>query len=168
MIERPRLAPCPRCQRHLRVDERGCPFCGAAIATGSLVSRAPTRPAVSPQTLGRAAIFAFGSAIASSAPGCYLVHERTERVVERPVADAWEEEDGGSIGFLYGSPPEPDGRDAGGTADAGVDEADTDAAIDEGAPITLYGGPMPVPLDAGAQEEDAGGDMPVYGGPPEP
>lgn len=160
MTQRNRLAPCPGCQRHVRVSEVACPFCGAAIV---LVARPVP---VSRQKLGRAAIFAFGSAIATAAPGCYLVHERGEPIERRPVVDAWhdDEDAGGSIGLLYGTPPDLD-RDAAVVVDAAED---VDAAIDEGAPITLYGGPFPIdPIDAGPADDAGASNNALYGGPPE-
>ncbi len=158
MIERPRLAPCPSCRRHLRVAERDCPFCGAPIASGSLVART----SVPRRTLGRAAIFAFGSAIAATAPGCYLVHGRSE--AERANVDAaHEEEDAGSVGLLYGTPPGFDEPDAA----VAIDAARLDAAEDpdSGGYVTLYGGPFPDFVDSG-MDDAAGGAMNLYGGPP--
>ena len=153
MIERPRLAPCTDCHRHVRLSEASCPFCGAVLA--SLV--APTRR-MPPRSLGRAAIFAVGSALASSASGCYQAHER-----DTPTIDAAPEEHdaggGGSI-VLYGTAP----FDAGGS----------DEDFDAGAPVTHYGGPwplpdsgfVPAPVDAGPEVDANGGSQVLYGGPP--
>jgi hypothetical protein len=60
----PRLAPCPRCSRHVRLVETSCPFCAAPV-TGTLVARsaAPTRG------LKRAALFALSATVAASACG---------------------------------------------------------------------------------------------------
>jgi hypothetical protein len=154
MIQRPRLAPCPGCHRHVRLDERACPFCGAALATAA---PPPERTAVPTQRLGRAALFAFGSAIATSAPGCYLAHERGEPV-DRSVVDAWRSEDSGNTAPPYGAAPE----DSGHPPDARPPETDEP---DAGAPVTLYGGPFPID-DAGLAEDANGGNQALYGGPP--
>jgi hypothetical protein len=55
------LRPCSECRRHVGIEERACPFCGAALAAAApkaaLLGRA-----------SRAAVFA-GAALASSACG---------------------------------------------------------------------------------------------------
>jgi hypothetical protein len=147
MSERNRLAPCADCRRHVRVGERACPFCGAAIALHEVVI-----PAAPAQRLGRAALFAFGTAVVTSAPGCYLVHERGEPLDGR-VVDAARRDDAGSIAPPYGIAPEED------AASPIADRADA------GAPFPHYGGPFPI--DAG-QSDDAGADNhALYGGPPD-
>ena len=52
-----RLVPCTDCQRHIRIDEAGCPFCGASLPTDL-----PPVVAAPKARLGRAALFAFGAA----------------------------------------------------------------------------------------------------------
>ena len=40
------MVPCPSCQRHARVDESSCPFCGAALITiEAVVAQESTAPA---------------------------------------------------------------------------------------------------------------------------
>jgi hypothetical protein len=56
------LRPCPRCRRHVRIDERACPFCAAALAPG-----AP--PVLPVGRLTRAAVFSAGAALAGAACG---------------------------------------------------------------------------------------------------
>jgi hypothetical protein len=56
------LRPCPGCRRHVRIDERTCPFCTAALDAG-----AP--PALPVGRLTRAAVFSAGAALAAGA-GC--------------------------------------------------------------------------------------------------
>jgi|GEM_PF-1194559 len=61
----PHLSPCPQCSRHVRSDEVRCPFCDGALA---LDERPPPVPA---GRIGRAALMAFGAAIATaSLAGC--------------------------------------------------------------------------------------------------
>lgn len=109
----------------------------------------PARPRPTTR-LGRAALFAFGTA--ALAPGCYEHH------------------------IVSDDPPPP-----GLVSDAAIAPRDAalaprDAALDledaEFPPGLLYGGPPepePVPVDAGAAEEDDGGfggPSADYGGPP--
>ena len=128
------LTPCPSCSRHVRRHEAACPFCGAAI---SLEGASPRRAPV--ERLGRAAIFTFGAAIATSGAACT-----------------------GSVVPMYGAPIDAaSGVDAASGADTGtvLDDSGTDA----GQPMTLYGGP--VLDDAAASSDDAGQPMTLYGGP---
>jgi hypothetical protein len=55
------LRPCSECRRHVAIEERACPFCGAALAA------AAPRPALLGRA-SRAAVFA-GAALASTACG---------------------------------------------------------------------------------------------------
>lgn len=98
------LVPCDGCARHVRSDDDACPFCGASIAPAP----APANPR---GRLGRAALFAFGAAVAATvgATGCGDSHG--------PGDDAGVEADAG-----------PGARDAG------------PAEVDSGAPVALYGG----------------------------
>jgi hypothetical protein len=52
------LVPCSECNRHVKVTEVECPFCGQPLALGD------TSPPPLPRTrLGRAATFAFGATL---------------------------------------------------------------------------------------------------------
>lgn len=66
MADMTRLVPCSGCQRHVRLDEAACPFCGGSIDT------AKARPeGVTGAGLSRAAALALGTALAAacSTPG---------------------------------------------------------------------------------------------------
>lgn len=157
--------PCPDCARHVRVDERACPFCGVAV---TLRARPVRRP---PRRLGRAAMFAVRTAIlgaagatgaCGSATGLEDPIHRSDAAAadagRRPdagpvVSDAGAEDAGGAIA-MYGTPPPPmDGgpSDAGGEialygGPAPVEDAGADAGFDAGPPVVpAYGGPTPVP-----------------------
>lgn len=138
------LSPCPDCARHVRVDERACPFCGAGVALEPPPLRVPSR------RLGRAALFAFRAAVIG-AGGVATAACGASTGLEDPIGrqDAATPSPSPSPGRDASAPP-----DAGGQVDAGTD----------GGVIALYGGPRPVP-DAGA---DAGGGMALYGAPPPP
>ncbi len=136
------LAPCPSCARHVRRTEAVCPFCGASVSLD-----APPVAARSPvERLGRAALFTFGAALATTACG-------------------------GGPSAAYGGPPIDAAVSDSGAADTGVDTGGPgplyggpalDAGDDAGA-MALYGGP---PQDAG--DVDMGGSSSDYGAPPPP
>ncbi len=97
-----RLAPCTSCERHVQADADACPFCGASF-------RALPPPPSPTARLGRAALFAFGTAVASSAlAGCSDSHGPADDAGSTP-RDAGVDS-GGAIVPPYGAPPE----DAGG------------------------------------------------------
>lgn len=145
------LLPCPSCARHVRRSETGCPFCGARLSLGALPERA--MPA---QRLGRAALLAFGTTVATVAAGCGQANV--------PIGDAGN--DGGAVP-IYGAP------DVGPAADAGSDAGllamyggppPSDAGDDAGGNIgPAYGAPV---VDGGFNDVDMGTSNADYGGPP--
>jgi hypothetical protein len=157
------LAPCPGCSRHVRVDSVACPFCLVEL-DGSFRSQG-ARP--QPTTrLGRAALMAFGAALAGST-GCYQHHLLGDRPPDSgPSVDA--RFDGGSPIPLYGAAVPDGGPDApttvspayGGPVPIPVDPIDAGPDAPGGS-VALYGGPTPVPI-----EVDAGGNVNLYGAPP--
>lgn len=157
------LAPCPSCQRHVRTDAPACPFCASAL--DDTFRGSARRPALPAARLGRAAIFAFGSAAIASTSGCYDAHERGTPRDPVPVDASMDT----GIALLYGTPPDmPDAAPI--ARDAGVDSA-TIAAYgtppiddDAGASGPEYGAPPDD--DAGAQQALYGGASADYGGPP--
>lgn len=50
-----RLAPCPSCDRHVRIDEAACPFCGSALPR--TFGAGPVPAATSSPGLGRGVLF---------------------------------------------------------------------------------------------------------------
>ena len=150
--------PCPDCARHVRVDARDCPFCGAAVA---LEARPVRRP---PRRLGRAAIFAARTVlIGATGAAC-----GSATGLEDPIHRS----DAGSAPLADAASPS--------RADAGVERIDAgwepDAGRDAGGSVALYGAPAPVidageaPLYGGPPSEDAGTDagpgvVPAYGAP---
>lgn len=163
-----RLEPCPQCERHVRVSEANCPFCGASVkeSFASLAERnMPT------SRLGRAALFAFGAAAVASAVACSdepdVVDDdkdasvKDASVKDASVTDASRPVFEGGIAPIYGAPIfKPDAStlpEAGVIAppygvpifpDAAVNDAgNTDASTrrDSGGFIPLYG--LAVPPD---------------------
>ena len=134
----PLFSPCESCERHIRVGEAACPFCGAAV--GAVASVATGGSSARP--LSRAALL-FTSATVVAACGS-----------SAPVP-------------VYGPATIPDAGPPDATADAGALDATTDsgapglttdagtpddAAMDssgfgvpgDGAPVPVYG-PSPLP-----------------------
>ncbi|MFK7989768.1 MAG: hypothetical protein AB8I08_27365 [Sandaracinaceae bacterium] len=134
---------CESCRRHVRIEEPSCPFCDAAPPEEGIF--APGRTG----RLGRAAAFAFSTALAGCVPiAAYGV----------PPGDSGPSVDAGRA--------EADAGTDAGEADAGEVDAGTDAGTDAG------------PEDAGAEDAgmaDAGTDsggagldggiVPPYGAP---
>lgn len=127
------LHPCPSCDRHVRAVETACPFCAAAIAIDE------PAPRVVSERLGRAALFAFGAAMATSVAACSsattqqqpdsgAASDAATAVDANDVVDAAGNPDSGFFP-PYGTPPPEDAGHDGGLAGA-------------------YGAPPPMP-DAG-------------------
>ena len=116
----------------MRCEDDVCPFCEASITSRRPIPEAPGR-------LGRAALFAFGTAVAASVTlgGCNCGSSHTPS-------------DGGAA------------EDAGAAADAGDDagRADAGGGFDAG----YDAGPIAPPY--GAPPEDAGAGGLLYGGAP--
>ena len=58
------LVPCPACNRHLRISEQVCPFCGRQLSPHSR-TRAPAAPSL--RRLSRSALFAAGATMMGAA-----------------------------------------------------------------------------------------------------
>ena len=127
------LSPCPACQRHVRVTEEACPFCGAAIPRAAArgteaVARLRGRPS-------RAAIFAAGATLA----GLSACSSST------PGGDAGVS---GAAGMSAGG----QGGDAGGAAGAGGrDGGSNDAVSTFDGPIAIYSAAFPPPIGQGSK-----------------
>jgi hypothetical protein len=136
------LLPCPSCARHVRRSESACPFCGNALALEPEAALS-----VVPR-LGRAALFTFGAALATSActgTGAPVPLYGAPSI-DSGAADAAPPIDAGNdatVLAMYGGPP-----------------------IDAGSPGPLYGAPA---LDSGGiSDHDTGGASSDYGAPPPP
>lgn len=137
------LAPCPSCARHVRRAETACPFCGTALSLAPSASRLPT------ERLGRAAIFAFGAAMATSVAACSTSTTQGTDAATAPDA-----------GGVDASPEDAASPDGGATTSP--DAASPDAGV-----FPPYGTP---PFDSGADDaglgdQDAGPGL-LYGAPP--
>lgn len=145
------LHPCPSCGRHVRRSESSCPFCASALSFEGVPERG-----VPAARLGRAATFAFGAAVATTASaltGCSAMAlygaPPADTGVDAASADAAVPDDSHVGGFdaAYGGPP--------------IDAAGVDGGTVDGGLAGAYGGP---PIDA--SNSDSGGPMNLYGAPP--
>lgn len=126
------LIPCPSCARHVRANDTTCPFCAAALAL------APVAAPVLGERLGRAALFAFGAAMATNVAACSMS--------STPPTDT------GTASPDTGSAPADAGVDAAGNPDSGFfppygTPPPEDAGPDMGGLSGAYGAPPP--LDGG-------------------
>ncbi len=123
------LAPCGSCDRHVRVDEVRCPFCG-----GERVRVRGTREATA--RLGRAAIFAFHAVAAAS-------------LATLPACGGSGAGDRETIAQPYGAPPDPDPPPDPPPDDESIRTTPAYGApalppVNEpGAPVAAYGAPPP-------------------------
>ncbi|MEA2696494.1 MAG: hypothetical protein QOI66_765 [Myxococcales bacterium] len=149
------LVPCFSCQRHLRVTEERCPFCGVERSSEQRASAAPPLPG---RRMGRAALFAFGATLMGAA--CSTTSGGADAGKDTAPADG-AAGSGGSGGAGSGGSSGSGGAGSGGQSGTGgvttndggggIDGA-TDGAIDRSgtggvAPpygiAPLYGAPAP-------------------------
>ena len=123
------LSPCPACQRHVRVSEPSCPFCGVTLELGA------TPAPVLPKTrLGRAATFAFGATLAGMTTW--------RRAAATPMT------------VTAGAPGRPESRAAGGAAGMG---GKAGSGGDGGGVQPVYGAPVDTGGTSGSGGEPASG-----------
>lgn len=149
-----RLSPCHGCSRHVRVEERSCPFCGIALAEPSLPRlRGATR-------VGRAASFVLGLTMAAAA--C----DDDDPAGKAPRADAATRDAATRDASTRDAELDASSQDAR-VSDARVDASATDARVGD-AKVDA------APEDANVEPADAGdewdGDIgiPIYAAAPTP
>lgn len=91
-----RLHPCPACARHVRSNERTCPFCDATLPPAPALTGAPSG------RLGRAALFAFRTTTVVALGALSACGD--DRTQEPPPIQTPPEE---TIAQPYGAPPTP-------------------------------------------------------------
>lgn len=149
-----RLIACSSCQRHIRVDEASCPFCGAAMPVAVAVST----PVTHPRGRSRAAVFAVRAALAAGAApaliGCGGEGDSGVRDTQRDFAAA-----GGNAGSA------PQNAGSGGSADVSNPSAGSGGTIDLGSNAGSGGAPEETQTaDAGAEPDGGFAPVPIYGG----
>jgi hypothetical protein len=157
-VAKSKLLVCPSCERHVRVTDAACPFCGLALPIelrASLALRSPTK------RLGRAALYALGMGTLSLAAACGGTVETLGDGGSGDGGTSAEAGDGGTEACFcppyglpaYGGSPidaQQDGITIGPAYGAPVDAAFPDAGDD----------------DASDAEETEGSIFPHYGAPP--
>lgn len=125
-LEHMNFAPCPTCQRHVKVADARCPFCGKSAPA----SRTPA-----------AAVLLFGIGLAVG--GCSSSTE-----TPAPVSDASDAADTPMMDAAYGPPPDT-GIDTNPVAAYGPAPSDTGFVDDADAKDSLPSGAYGPPPDAG-------------------
>lgn len=125
------LVPCEACGRHVRAAETACPFCNAA-----LLGVAP-EPALPAGRLSRAALVAFGLAIAG--PACNNSNGNNNGTITQGGSTSSGGEGASTGNGVDGDGGAPVSTDDGGTAS----DADASAQPDDaGAIVAMYGAPV--------------------------
>lgn len=140
------LEPCPACHRHVRIDEKACPFCATDLT--SAMAAIPTRP-LPGQRLGRAALMSFGLTVgAGTIAGCEIAVPVYGAPLQ-PQDGSFENNDDEQDATTDAGKIDAGKKDAG-AADAGADagsDAGRDAGKDAGLDAsTVDGGPLLVPI----------------------
>ncbi len=151
-MKKPVLADCPQCARHVRVDERACPFCQADLNGAFREQAAPRSPT---ERLGRAALHSLRmGAISVTTAAC------GGSVTGSGSSGDGAQDSGRSLpDASYDAAPMSDASVPDSSFDARFDALTMDAAIDvpadgrEDAPFVgvLYG--FPPVFDAGPQND---------------
>jgi hypothetical protein len=135
------MAPCPECDRHIRISESDCPFCGYALS-GRLAAAPDTT-----RRMSRAAAFVFGATVAVSACGDTVTVDDDSSSNSSSSASS-SSSGGGGGQTLYGGPA----VGSGGSAGIGGNQA-------------MYGAPA---VGGGGGSSGDGGFSADYGAPPLP
>jgi hypothetical protein len=129
------LTPCPSCNRHVRVGDAACPFCGSAVA----VAPAAAASAAGPRgRLGRAALFAAGATLLGMSA---CTDSKCEHLTCSGVAGV----SGGGTGGTTGVGGTTGAAGSGGAAG---NDAGTDAVSPTDGPVAIYSAVFPPPLPA--------------------
>ncbi|HLK38388.1 MAG TPA: hypothetical protein VKU41_16610 [Polyangiaceae bacterium] len=188
-MNRPPLAACPSCSRHVRLSETACPFCKAGLPSAFRERPAPSPPV---RRLGRAALYALRMGAVSVTAVAACGGAVTAAGGDGGEGDSSALGDGSSGASSSGSAGSgsansgtaSSGTTGSGTAGSGLGSSGTsvDAGFDGPFGVAAYGGF--IPADAGvtgtgdatsardAEPGDAKSDHPFiappYGVPPGP
>jgi len=148
-----RLAACPACSRHVRVDEAACPFCGGALPSGFDVGLAPLPLA----RMSRGALAAYAAAgasrIALASLGCGGLAQSVDAGIDERESAMSKDSGPLQVDAGYGGPPSdaPPGDAPSLHTDAGVvyDGSCPTLVLDpDAAPETCHFTPADVACDA--------------------
>jgi len=147
------LVPCLSCQRHIRISDEHCPFCGAAL---SLEQQASAPPRLPSRRLGRAALFTFGATLIGAAACSDGSSGGNDAGKDTPAADG-STGTGGRAGSGGGG-----GSGGSGGSDAGGGSGGTDAGGGTGGQSGSGG--SDAGGGSGGRDATADGDGPVGSG----
>jgi len=111
------LTPCPWCSRHVRADDRECPFCLGVLAR----LRSPQRPRPKLAGLSRATLLA-GSITLLGCGGA------TPGPAPAPAPTA-PDDDGGMVALYGATAPEPEDREGDNTTEPKPDVGEVSAPV---------------------------------------
>jgi hypothetical protein len=128
------LTPCRSCQRHVRVTDDRCPFCGVELSAEQRASAPRPLPG---RRLGRAALFAFGATMVGAAACSDGSGGGKDASTDTPAADGSAGKGGsggtGGQGGSGGSGTGGSGGSAdGGSGGSGGKDGAADSATDKG------------------------------------
>src|ERR1700753_3692241 len=127
------LVSCPECHRHIRRNERACPFCAADVA--ERVARIPER-ALPSQRLSRAALMSFaalGAGATMGAVGCSSNDHSTQSHYRAPPI----------VSGDAGGSPSTGGTAAGSGGAPAASGGSTPSATGGATAVPAYGLPVP-------------------------
>jgi len=129
------LTPCPSCNRHVRVGDATCPFCGTAVTVAPAAASAP----VLRGRLGRAALFAAGATLIG-------IGACTDSKCEHLTCNAgMAGMSAGGTGGTGGTTGAGGTTGTGGTTGAAGNDAGTDAILPTDGPVAIYSAVFPPP-----------------------
>lgn len=156
------LVPCPSCDRHVRLPESSCPFCGGELNAQALGAKYASRRAPVPTGIKRAALMALSTVAAACGGKTDGTGDDTAPIVATETGDTL------PVGTpVYGAPPV--------TSEVAAVTSDDGPS---GTLVAIYGAPVPpssetvtsepAPSTGGGQTvvDDTWGALPAYGLPP--
>lgn len=163
------LVPCPSCDRHVRLPEPSCPFCGGELNARALGAQYASRRGTVPIGIKRAALVAIGTVAAACGGKTEGTDEGTAPIV---ATESGTSDNSGppDVGIpIYGASPASSDTDVV-TTTTNVTTATTSTATPEPTLLPAYGTPIPPGTSEPAPESTAGEDTwavaPAYGLPP--
>lgn len=129
------LTPCPSCNRHVRVGDASCPFCGSAVPVAAAAVSAP----VPRGRLGRAALFAAGAALMGI--GACTDSKCAHLTCSAGMAGM----NAGGTGGTGGTTGAGGTTGTGGTTGAAGNDAGVDAILPTDGPVAIYSAVFPPP-----------------------
>lgn len=145
------LVPCPRCERHVRLPEISCPFCGGELDAQALGARYAARRGGVPSGIKRAALMAIGTVAAACGGKTDGTGDDTAPIV---ATDGSGTDEVPSVVAIYGAPVAPSSSEP------------AASQLTEGEPTVAPTSDTPTIGDEPTDDDPTGGIAPPYGIPP--